>query len=98
MQVTFVSKNILLTEGLKTFISSRLDRLQKYSSQNLSRIQIVLDVDRHRKGKNDDAVIEMVGEMKGRRIAVREHDETFYKAFFGAFSKMKTRILKERKK
>ncbi len=98
MQVSFTSKNILLTDGLKNFITSRVGKLSKYSSKQLSRVQIILDVDRRKKGKSEDAMVEIVGDIQGKHIIVRENGDSFYKAFFGAVKKMKTRLVKSRKK
>lgn len=98
MEISYVSKNVLLTDGLKAFISSKLEKLSKYSSEQLSKLQIILDIDTHKTGGGEDAVVELVGKVGGKHIIVRDGGDTFYKAFFGAFSKMKTRILKERRK
>ncbi len=97
MQVSIASKNVPLTEGLKTFITSKIEKLSKYSSEKLSNLQIILDVDSKRKGASTDAVVEIVGTLKGKHITVTDVGSDFYKAFFGAMDKMKVRLIKERR-
>ncbi len=98
MQVTLCSKNILLTDGLKDFIMTRTVKLSKYASSTLQGIQVLLDIDKKKKGSAQDAVVEMIGTVKGKRLTVRESSSTFYKAFFGAMEKMKRLLLKEKKR
>ncbi len=97
MQVSLTSKNIPLTSGLKTFITSKLEKLSKYSSNYLTNLTVILDVDSKRKGAKTDAIVEIVGNVKGRQIAVKEMGADFYSTFFGALGKMKTRLIKERR-
>ena len=92
MNISFVSKNLDLTGGLQTFISSKLS---KFSSRGFSRIQVILHIDKRKKGDMQDTVVELIGDLKGKPIAVREQAQDFYKAFFGAISKMKNRLGKE---
>jgi ribosomal subunit interface protein len=98
MQVTFSSKNLVLTNGLETFITSKLQKFSKFSSRGLSRIQVILNIDRRKKGDAQDAVVELISDMRGKPIIVRDHADTFYKAFFGAITKMKSRLSKEKGK
>lgn len=97
MEVSFVSKNVPLTDGLKEFITSKLEKLSKYSSKNFTKLQIILDVDSRKKKSGEIAVVELVSDVHGKKIAVRKSDKTFYKAFFSAVEKMKTRLVKERR-
>lgn len=97
MQVSLTSKNIPLTSSLKAFITSKIEKLSKYSSNQLSQLSIVLDVDSKRKGATTDAVVEIIGNLKGKHIAVRDTGSNFYTTFFKAMDKMKTRLLKERR-
>ncbi len=98
MQVTFSSKNLALTSGLETFVTSKLQKFSKFSSRGLSRMQVILNIDRRKKGDTQDAVVELIGDLKGKPITVRDQGDTFYKAFFGAVSKMKSRLSKEKDK
>ncbi|MEP7167145.1 MAG: ribosome-associated translation inhibitor RaiA [Candidatus Woesebacteria bacterium] len=98
MQVSLTSKNILLTDGLQAFIFSKLQKFSKFSSRGLSRIQVVLNIDRRKKGDTQDAVVELIGDMGGKPITVRDQGATFYQAFFGAITKMKSRLAKEKAK
>lgn len=96
MQIIFSTKNMELTEGLKTFIQRKLSRLKKYTSLGLSNVFVNLDVNRSRKGGKDDAVVELVSDMRQKKVAIIEHDETFFKAFFSALRKMERVISKEK--
>ncbi|PWU24188.1 ribosome-associated translation inhibitor RaiA [Candidatus Cerribacteria bacterium 'Amazon FNV 2010 28 9'] len=98
MQLIFSSKNLELTDGFKTFVERKLSSLQKFTSLGLSKICINVNVDRNRKGVASDAEVELVGDINQKRIAVRESGETFYKAFFGATTKMKELLSKEKEK
>lgn len=98
MQVTFSSKNLVLTNGLETFITSKLQKFSKFSSRGLSRIQVILNIDRRKKGIAEDAVVELISDIQGKSIVVRDQGDTFYKAFFGAVTKMKSRLAKEKGK
>lgn len=95
MKIIFASRDLPFTEQIKEFITNRLSKLQKYSS-SLSNIQVILDVDRNKRGTTQDAIVELIGNLKGRRITVRESAETFYKAFFGATAKMKRLLVKKK--
>ena len=97
MQVSLTSKNIPLTSSLKAFITSKIEKLSKYSSNHLSQLSVILDVDSRRKGSKTDAVVEIVGNLKGKHIAVRDTGSNFYATFFNAMEKMKTRLIKERR-
>lgn len=97
MEVSFASKNVPLTDSLKTFITSKLSKLSKFSSSKLKNLQIILDIDSRKKRTNADAVVELVGEYEGKPLIVRESGKNFYSAFYGAFDKMKTRLTKERR-
>lgn len=97
MEVSFASKNVPLNDSLKTFITSKLEKLSKYSSQKLSKLQIILDIDSRKKRTNADAVVELVGDFEGKPIIVRDSGKNFYTAFYGAFDKMKSRVTKERR-
>ncbi len=97
MQVSFASKNVPLTDSLKAFITSKLAKLSKFSSSKLNSLQVILDVDSRKKRTNADAVIELVGEYEGKPLIVRESGKNFYTAFYGAFDKMKVRLIKERR-
>lgn len=94
MNISFVSKNLELTDGLQTFITSKLLKFSKFSSRGLSRMQVILNIDRRKKGDTQDAVVELIGELAGKPITVRDQGDTFYKAFFGAITKMKNRLSK----
>lgn len=96
MQIIFSSKNMLLTEGLKTFITNKLSKLKKYTSLGLSNIFVNLDVDKKRRGGGEDAVVEIVSDMRQKKVAVVERDETFFKAFFSAIRKLERLISKEK--
>ena len=96
MLITLSSKNLQLTDGLKTFLIARLSKLQKFTSK-LSHIHILLDVDRKHKGTAVDSTVELIGDIDGKTIAVRESSSTFYKAFFGAIDKMKVRMKRLKK-
>lgn len=85
-----------LTDGLKTFIERKLNKLKKYTSLGLSNIFVNLDVDRKRKGGTEDAVVEIVGDMRQKKVAIVERDETFFKAFFTALRKLERVISKEK--
>ncbi len=98
MQISFASKNILLTEGLKDFITTHVEKLSKYSSSQLSRVQVLLDVSKHKKGSYKDSVIEIISHLGGKQITVKDSSENFYSAFFGALAKTKQRLLKERRR
>lgn len=98
MHVILSSKNIPLTEGLKTFITSRIDKLKKYSPQQLQQLEVVVDVDRKKHAKNEEAVVEIVGQIKGKPLAAKQSAPTFYKAFFGAVAKMRSEITKAKEK
>ncbi len=99
MQIIFSSKNMELTDGLKTFIRRKLQGLQKFSSTlGISNIFVNLDIDSRRKGAEKDAVVELVSDIKQKKIAVREQDETFFKAFFKAVRTLKSSFLKEKGK
>lgn len=96
MQIIFSSKNMELTDGLKTFIVRKLEKLKKYTSLGLSKIFVNVDVDRTRKGGSEDAVVELVSDMRQKKVAVVERDETFFKAFFSATRKLERVISKEK--
>lgn len=96
MQISLSGKNLELTAGLQTFITSKLLKFSKFSSRGLSRIQVILNIDRRKKGDTQDAVVELIGELQGKSITVRDQADTFYKAFFGAITKMKSRLAKTR--
>lgn len=96
MLITLSSKNLELTEGLKTFLTSRIIKLQRFTSK-ISHIHVLLDVNRRHKGTAIDSTVELIGDVGGRKIAVRESSNTFYKAFFGAVDKMKVRIKRVKK-
>lgn len=96
MRIIFSSKNVELTDGLKLFIERKLTTLQKFTSSGLSNVSIFLNVDRKRKGTAEDAVVEMVGNVKDKTVTVREHGTSFYQAFFGALTKMRRRLAKEK--
>ncbi len=99
MQIIFSSKNIELTDGLKTFIERKLQKLKTISSSlGLSNIFINLDVERKHKGAYEDAVVELVGDVNKKTVVVREQGKTFYQAFFGALTKMKHVMLREKEK
>lgn len=94
MQIIFSSRDLPFTDQIKQLVTSRLLALGKFSS-SLSNIRVVLDVERNKRGVSQDAVVELIGDIKGKRLAVRETGATFYKAFFGALKKMKTRVRRE---
>lgn len=96
MQIIFSSKNLQLTDGLKTFIERKLEKLKKYTSLGLSKVNVNLDVDKSRKGGGEDAVVELVSDMRQMKVAVVERDETFFKAFFSALRKLERLISKEK--
>lgn len=96
MQIIFSSKNMVLTEGLKIFVTRKLQKVQKFASAGLSKIFVNLDVNRKHKGVLEDAVVEIVSDVKHKKIAVKEQGKTFYQAFFSALEKM-TRLVKKTK-
>ncbi len=96
MQIIFSSKNVELTEGLKTFIERKLTKLKKYASVGLSNVFVNLDVDKSRKGGGEDAVVELVSDMRQKKVAIKEKDETFFKAFFSAVKKLERMIASEK--
>lgn len=96
MQIIFSSKNLQLTDGLKNFIERKLEKLKKYTSLGLSKVNVNLDVDKSRKGGGEDAVVELVSDMRQMKVAVVERDETFFKAFFSALRKLERLISKEK--
>jgi len=98
MQVIMSSKTVELTDGFTTFVMRKLQKLQKYTSTGLSHIHITVDGDRKRRGITEDTVVEMVGDVKERRIAVKEKGKTFYQAFFGALEKMNKQLSKHKEK
>ena len=93
MQISFSSKNLDLTDGLQTFITAKLQKFSKFSS----RIQVILHIDRRKKGDAQDAVVELIGDLQGQPITVRDQGDTFYKAFFGAIEKMKSRVARKKR-
>src|SRR5258708_1309214 len=99
MNIIFSSKNVELTDGLKTFIERKTQKLKTISSSlGLSHLFVNLDVERKHKGVREDAVVELVGDVNKKTVVVREQGETFYQAFFGALTKMKQVMLKEKEK
>ena len=96
MEVSFTGKNIVLTDGLQTFITSKLAKFAKFSSLGISRIQVILNIDKRKKGDVQDSSVELIADLKGKPIIVRERAQDFYKAFFGAIAKMKSRLAKEK--
>lgn len=96
MNISFVSKNILLTQGLRSFLTERLQKLQKFSSQKFDQLQVILDIQTHKKAGAASSHIELVGDINGKKVVVRESGKTFYQAFFGAVHKMKSRIAKKK--
>ncbi|HSW89266.1 MAG TPA: ribosome-associated translation inhibitor RaiA [Patescibacteria group bacterium] len=94
MQIILSSKNMQLTEGLKTFVNRKVAKFAKFFSPNSS-LQVLIDVDHKKHGAPDEAVVEMVSDLGKKHIAVRETGKTFYKAFFGAISKMKSSLSRE---
>lgn len=86
-----------LTDGLKTFVQRKLQKLDKFTSTlGISNITVNLDVDRARKGVAEDARVELISDLKQKKIAVRQQDRTFFKAFFSALRKLETLIEKEK--
>ncbi len=96
MNISFVSKNILLTQGLESFVTKHIQKLQKISAQKLRQLQVILDVQTHKKAGTQSSVIELVGDMEGKKVVVRESGKTFYQAFFGAVKKMKSRLSRKK--
>lgn len=98
MQVTFSSKNIQLTSGFKEFVERKLSKLSRFASKGLSNVQVLFDVDRHRRGADADSIVEMTGSMNHKTVVVKESGKTFYKAFFLALAKMKRKVEREKEK
>jgi ribosomal subunit interface protein len=73
-----------------------LAKLKKYTSLGLSNVNVNLDLDKSRKGSGEDAVVELVSDMRQKKVAVRETDKTFFKAFFTAVSKLERIVSKEK--
>lgn len=98
MQITVATKNIPLTDGLRQFITSKIEKFSRYSSRGLSHIQVILDVDRKKGGAIEDAVVEFVGLLHGKHLAVRATGSSFYTAFYDAMAKMKTVLSKQKER
>lgn len=98
MQIIYSSKNLELTDGFKTFVERKLTKLKKFTSLGLSHLFVNVDVDRKHKGGSEDAVVEIVGNLNQKQVAVRDQGSTFYKAFFGAVAKLQTTLSREKEK
>lgn len=95
MRVILSSKNIQLTAGLKIFIQRHLSKFQKFTHSGLSSLTILLDLNRHRKKKGDDAVVEIIGKIHEKPIVIRERGKTFYVAFFQAVTVLKEKLVRD---
>src|SRR5882724_2907698 len=98
MQIIFSSKNTELTDGLKTLIERKLAKFKKFASLGISNIFVNLDVDRKHHGGHEDATVELISDMKQKKVAVVEKDKTFFKAFFAATKKLESILSKEKDK
>lgn len=99
MRIILSSKNVELTDGLKTFIERKTSKLKSLSSSlGLSHISIHVDVNHSHKGVDEDAVVELVGDVHRKKVVVRQQGKTFYAAFFVALAKMKQLLVREKEK
>lgn len=99
MQIIFSSKNVELTDGLKTFIERKTQKLKNLSSSlGLSHLFVNLDVNRSHKGVDEDAIVELVGDVNHKKVVIRKQGKSFYVAFFAALTSMRQILVREKEK
>ena len=95
MNIMLSSKTVELTEQVKQFFREKLARLQKFPSLGVRNVEVVVDRVK-RKGRNtSDATVEVITEVKGRRIAFKEIGANLYQAFFRVYSKVEEKFRRE---
>ena len=92
MELKITAKNIKLTDAIKNYAQSRVDRLDKFFSED-AWAQIVLSVD---KKINQRAELTIHGAKK--KIASKAIKQDLYKAIEEAVSKVETQIKKKKAK
>ena len=94
MQIQFSSKTFELTDSVKEFLQKKLAKLQKYSKLGVSNIQVVIDRVKRGKRTTSDAKVEVVAQMKGKRLAFKEVGSNLYQAFYRVYEKMENKFRK----
>ncbi len=88
MNIIFSSKTEEYTAKLKSFIQQKLKRLQKFPALGLYHLEVIVDrVKRHGK-TTSDTQIEIIADVKGKRLAFREIGSNIYQTFFRLYERV----------
>lgn len=95
MNLMFTSKTYELTTELKDFFTTKLVRLEKFSSLQLENVEVLVDkVKRHGRATSETKV-ELQLKLAGERINFIEEGQNIKQAFFNVYEKMEHRLSKE---
>lgn len=95
MQISYSSKTFTLTDSVKRFIQTKLERLSKFSSLGISRLSVVVDRVKRGAKTTSETQIEVVAEVRGRHFAFKEIGDNLYQAFYRVYDKVEKKLRRE---
>lgn len=97
MQVMFSSKTAELTDKVKLFLLTKLERLQKFQALGIQNFQVIVDRVKRGGRTTSEAQIEVIAQLKSGRYAFKEVGENFYQAFYRLYEKMEKKLRREKR-
>ena len=92
MRIIFSSKTAHVTDAVKDFLQRKVERLVKFSSLGVEYVQIVIDRVK-RGGKHTSAAkVELIANIRGKKLAFTEIGDNMYQAFFRAYAKIESKL------
>ena len=91
MRYIISGKNMTVKEGLKERIEEKLNKLDKFFSEE-TKVQVTLSTEKR------DSIIEVTIPIRGSVIRAEERGETMYIALDNAVDKLERQMVKHRKK
>jgi len=95
MEIMLTSKTYELTEELKSFLHSKLERLAKYASLQIERVEVIVDKVKRHAHANTQARVDIQLHRAGERMNFLEEGENVKQAFYNAYEALEHRLDKE---
>ncbi len=95
MQISFSSKTFTLTDTVKRFIQTKLERLGKFSSLGIDRLSVIVGRVKRGASTTHAAEIEVIAEVRGKHYAFKEIGDNLYQAFYRVYEKIEKKFRRE---